>query len=685
MGLAPQVRRRLKIAMGRQIGLQRTGNIDILFDMHSRHQDPDYGSFMSQVRIYRRFYGNWPEATHKTLERSWTAIRDRLLQAQHPWQVAKGPVAALICHLLERDWDCTHYGLWTKPGHNGSRDFRLDMTEDWFALREELKRAERWERIEKINKRSMLGEVQYTLDWTPWRRMNKTLNSRNSTALATWHQGALFTKISDTEEDKHLQCPHCGQKATLLHLLWLCKETKRQFRELDAEDQFELDHGINLEFWTQGLLMMPRHELPSGGAAAQAWGSWTLQDEMKISNTAVFTIGIAATSKDPRLRHFVVALVQHAKLGEELYRLGVVATILPGHQSLERAWYYGLRMAAHYIKLSEQIRFHILSTKAWEAWVHGKHDHIFHDLASLVTADERHQIKALCLTMQQVKQMPKGALTLRSRFHDATKAATEVALAYQPKVEEAILQEQDKKYQKIAPLAVQRIRYILDTKDHFTHQARETGKTLRSQTQEQKKQAYNALTAEQAPGTHSWVTKGRGKQCTLCLKRLTLHSKLPDIIQAGQERCAGNPGSTLGGADHMQQDTETKSQMIQQILDGTLPEAGGHLFKQQGSYLVCQLCGTRTLRNTAKEKIKAMAVEPCINQAWQPDQPCGGHATHRMWRKAKGLRCQACRAQAMWQKDKWVPSKTLKAPCGEKADTTQLPLLFKAKTASPSP
>lgn len=193
--------------------------------------------------------------------------------------------------------------------------FCLDMKEDWFALREELKRAERWERIEKINKRQMLGEVQYTLDWRPWQQMNKTLNSRNSAALATWHQGALFTKISDNEDDKHLQCPHCGQKATLLHLLWLCKETNKEFPPLDAKDQFELDHGINLEFWSQGLLMLPRHELATGGAAAQAWGSWTLQDEMKVSNTAVFTIGIAATSKDPRLRHFVVALVQHARLG----------------------------------------------------------------------------------------------------------------------------------------------------------------------------------------------------------------------------------------------------------------------------------------------------------------------------------------------------------------------------------
>ena len=123
MGLAPQVRRRLKAVMGRQIGLQRTGNIDIPYDMHSKHQDPDYGSFMSQVRIYRRFFGNWREATHKSLERAWQAIRDRFMQAKHPWQVAKGPVAALICHLLERHWDCSNYGVWTKPGHNGSRDF----------------------------------------------------------------------------------------------------------------------------------------------------------------------------------------------------------------------------------------------------------------------------------------------------------------------------------------------------------------------------------------------------------------------------------------------------------------------------------------------------------------------------------------------------------------------------------
>ena len=124
---------------------------------------------------------------------------------------------------------------------------------------------------------------------------------------------------------------------------------------------------------------------------------------------------------------------------------------------------------------------------------------------------------------------------------------------------------------------------------------------------------------------------------------------------------------------HTQNDTETKSQMIQQILDGTLPDEGGHFFKQQGSCLVCQHCGTRTLRNTAKEKIRAMAIEKCINQEWHPDRSWGGHASHRMWRKAKGLRCQACKAQATWQPDKWMPSKTLKAPCGHQEVSTQHP------------
>lgn len=183
----------------------------------------------------------------------------------------------------------------------------------------------------------MLQDVQRPLDWKPWQQLTKTLNQRNAVALQTWHQGAIFTKIADGQEGTHLTCPHCGQAATVVHLLWLCPETKKHFPELDAVDSFELEHGINLEFWAQGLLQLPDHSLATGGAAVQAWGSWTTQDELRLKKQEVVTIGISTTSKDVRVRHFVVAIVHHVLLGGQLYRQGAVITV-PG-KTWERAWF----------------------------------------------------------------------------------------------------------------------------------------------------------------------------------------------------------------------------------------------------------------------------------------------------------------------------------------------------------
>lgn len=83
--------------------------------------------------------------------------------------------------------------------------------------------------------------------------MARALNSQNATALQTWHQGALFTKLAD----QHLQCPHSRQPATAVHLIWLCKETAKAFLALAQEDLFELNRGLNLEFWAQGLVQVP--------------------------------------------------------------------------------------------------------------------------------------------------------------------------------------------------------------------------------------------------------------------------------------------------------------------------------------------------------------------------------------------------------------------------------------------
>ena len=116
------------------------------------------------------------------------------------------------------------------------------------------------------------------------------------------------------------------------------------------------------------------------------------------------------------------------------------------------------------------------STRAWEAWQQGKHRDGFHDLQALLTPDQKQRIRVLCITPKQLRDLPKGEWTLRNRPADAGKAAKEVALSQQPASQEREPHQQDKKYQRIAPLAVQRIRHILEDRNQFMHEAREKGK-----------------------------------------------------------------------------------------------------------------------------------------------------------------------------------------------------------------
>lgn len=183
----------------------------------------------------------------------------------------------------------------------------------------------------------MLQEIQQPLDWLPWKKLARTLNKQNALALQTWHQGAMFTKLSDSQEGQHLQCPHCQQPATAVHLLWLCPVTTKAFPTLLHDDIFELEHGLNLEFWAQGLLQLPKLEISRVGPSVQAWGTWTTQDEARILHPDVVSIGVAITSTDVRLKHYAVAIVHHTQIGGQLYRQGAVIAILPGRQSWERA------------------------------------------------------------------------------------------------------------------------------------------------------------------------------------------------------------------------------------------------------------------------------------------------------------------------------------------------------------
>lgn len=69
---------------------------------------------------------------------------------------------------MDHGWSADRYDEWTKPGHDGEPDCKLNMRADWLFLKQELDRAQKWETVMKLNKRSNLQEVQQPLDWIPF-------------------------------------------------------------------------------------------------------------------------------------------------------------------------------------------------------------------------------------------------------------------------------------------------------------------------------------------------------------------------------------------------------------------------------------------------------------------------------------------------------------------------------------
>ena len=92
-------------------------------------------------------------------------------------------------------------------------------------------------------------------------------------------------------------------------------EMKKHFRFLPEEWEMELTHGVNLEFWSQGLQRQPQFHIATEGTPVETWGSWTLHDALPVQRKECLTIGLAATSQDPRLKHIVAGSMGCELLG----------------------------------------------------------------------------------------------------------------------------------------------------------------------------------------------------------------------------------------------------------------------------------------------------------------------------------------------------------------------------------
>ena len=173
----------------------------------------------------------------------------------------------------------------------------------------------------------------------------------------------------------------------------------------------------------------------------------------------------------------------------------------------------------------------------------------------------------------------------------------EVAISRRPLGQERELREQDRKYNRVAPLAVQRTKYLLDTPDHFIHEQKATGKDRRQKTRDEKKALFLQINVTGKEEGHQWTPKRSGLECAQCQCRIHQHMSIQQLRNAKEEKCELAQSLPVKGGEPQ---LETKQAFIKRILEHREPD--GHELTIQNHYLVCGKCGLRTLRNSAGER-----------------------------------------------------------------------------------
>ena len=334
MGEAPHHRRASSLALARCIGLQKSGSTDIVFDMNREHQDPADLAKIKQVRAFHQLLRMWPENQRAMLLSAWKITHERLEQAKHRWKIVYGPMAALQAYLREMKWHHEDMEVWIRPGDAFGEALEIRLEWPWHVVQKILQEAcmrDRWQRIKNY---TFCEEFTGHTDWTVSHKMQKEWRGMWASALKTWHQGSLLTH---GESQQYKKCPYCDTLATPVHLIWLCKWTNKRAKPIPEEWLMEINEGASLELWSRGILQSYNLQVETGMESLQAWGSWQ-RGPCAIPQHEHVTIVIKATNKDPRMRHYLVGVVHHG----ENERKGAISVVLPGEQTVLRAWVCGL-------------------------------------------------------------------------------------------------------------------------------------------------------------------------------------------------------------------------------------------------------------------------------------------------------------------------------------------------------
>ena len=145
-GLAPQRRQQLRVMTAKGLRLQKSGSVDIVYDMNCKHPDPGDSIILQHVHTVWKVYHSFDESKQHLFKTTWNTAFGALQRAKHRWQVVTGPLQALQAYMLDYGFDIQDGQKWHRQGFASIPDCTLSLDLLWAELEFKLKKEFHWQR-----------------------------------------------------------------------------------------------------------------------------------------------------------------------------------------------------------------------------------------------------------------------------------------------------------------------------------------------------------------------------------------------------------------------------------------------------------------------------------------------------------------------------------------------------------
>ncbi|CAE7816096.1 unnamed protein product [Symbiodinium sp. CCMP2592] len=129
-GISPKRLKWLRGCAAQQLQRHKLGSLDLLFDLHSKFEDPLITILTQHFATVAKVFLRWPETLWGQLKTSWSSTWSRLQASPHPWKCVSGPMAAAQAYLMQLEIDAHSFELWSWDGE----DFACTWKEPGFKV-----------------------------------------------------------------------------------------------------------------------------------------------------------------------------------------------------------------------------------------------------------------------------------------------------------------------------------------------------------------------------------------------------------------------------------------------------------------------------------------------------------------------------------------------------------------------